>query len=107
MDEFINRIAAQRIILQIVNRSCRHGEALLGLSRNAIERWVGRNGLDRESPSVSLIEAVSSRLFFLANKSQQQISEDYRLLATEVALLTRKIDEEFGSAGRGDRFQNI
>jgi len=39
-----------------------------------------------------LIE-VASRLFFLGNKSQEQITEEYRFLQAEVRTLTSTLEE--------------
>ena len=87
MNEFKNRITAQRQILELVNRK-RRGEELFGLSSKAIERWVAVNAIDSNSDLVELIKIASGKLFFLANKSQEQISEDYRTTSREVAELT-------------------
>lgn len=90
MREFNNRIDAQREILSIVNG---HGwnEELYGLSSGAIDRWARVNGVD---PSSALSQAVyesASKLFFLANKSQEQVTDEYRLLSAEVYDLTQRI----------------
>ena len=70
MNEFNSRIAAQRNVLQLVNRKNWGKEELFGLSRQAIDRWVSVNRIDPESQLVKLIENVSAKLFFLANRSQ-------------------------------------
>ena len=62
MTEFNNRIAAQRDILVAVN-SVPWREELFGLSK----------------------------LFFLANKSQEQVTSEYKLLSLEVADLMSRI----------------
>jgi hypothetical protein len=92
--EFNNRIAAQRTILQIVNRSPWPSESLTGLSRHAIDRWISVNRIDPGSRLPSLINDVSGKLFFLANKSQEQISEDYRAVSHEVEALAGLIATE-------------
>jgi 5-formaminoimidazole-4-carboxamide-1-beta-D-ribofuranosyl 5'-monophosphate synthetase len=94
MNEFNNRIAAQRRILQIVNRKQWEKEELLGLSRKAIDRWVSANQIDSESRLVKLIKASSKKLFFLANKSQEQISEEYNVISREIADISRQIELE-------------
>jgi hypothetical protein len=93
MSEFNNRISAQRDILYIVNR-VQWSEELFGLSNGAIERWIGFNRLDKDSKLVFLIHHAAEKLFFLSNKSQEQITEEYRLLSSEVESLTRKIEQE-------------
>ena len=78
MNEFNNRISAQRSIIQLVNRKKWEKEELLGLSSKAINRWVSVNSINPESRLVELVKAASAKLFFLANKSQDHISEEYK-----------------------------
>jgi hypothetical protein len=96
MSEFRNRMAAQRQILQLVNRKKLLKEELFGLSSKAVERWATVNAIDPNSTLVSLIKAASGKLFFLANKSQEQISEDYQTASREIADLTSAIAGELG-----------
>ena len=96
MSEFNNRISAQRRILQIVNRKRWKKEELLGLSTKAIERWISINQVNPESHLVALIRTASSKLFFLANKSQEQISEDYEMISGEIGDISKKIELEIG-----------
>ncbi|MBI4782426.1 MAG: hypothetical protein HY785_14080 [Oscillatoriophycideae cyanobacterium NC_groundwater_1537_Pr4_S-0.65um_50_18] len=96
MSEFNNRIAAQRHILQIVNCKRWRKEELLGLSSKAIDRWISVNQLDPEAQLAKLIRTASEKLFFLANKSQDQISEDYKLISKEIMDISRKIELEIG-----------
>jgi predicted transcriptional regulator len=96
MNEFNNRIAAQRQILQIVNRKRWEKEKLLGLSSKAIERWVSVNQVNPESSLVELIRTASAKLFFLANKSQEQISEKYKMISKEIADISKTIEMEIG-----------
>lgn len=90
MSEFNNRIAAQRRILLLVNRG-RWQEELFGLSSGAIDRWINANRLDSSSVLVELIRQVADKLFFLSNKSQEQVTEEYNLLSSEVSALTDQI----------------
>lgn len=94
MTDFNNRISAQRKILSIIN-SVSWNEELFGLSSSSIERWIQSNKeLDINSTLVSLIKNAASKLFFLANKSQEQITDDYKLLSIEVSELTKLIKNE-------------
>lgn len=90
MSEFNNRIAAQREILLGVN-SRNWKEDLFGLSSGAIDRWVVANKLGDESCLVNLIRQAAEKLFFLSNKSQEQVTEDYRHLSGEISVLTDQI----------------
>ncbi|MEH2399665.1 hypothetical protein [Nostoc sp.] len=96
MNEFNNRIAAQRQVLQLVNRKKWEKEELLGLSTKAIERWISVNRIDPESRLVELVKTASAKLFFLANKSQEQISEDYKMISKEIAVISQTIEQEIG-----------
>lgn len=90
MSEFNNRIAAQREILLGVNTR-NWKEELFGLSSGAIDRWINVNSLEVDSSLVKLIRQAAAKLFFLSNKSQEQVTEDYRLLSEEVSALTGQI----------------
>ncbi|MGF2039914.1 MAG: hypothetical protein RMZ43_032215 [Nostoc sp. CmiVER01] len=96
MNEFNNRIAAQRQVLQLVNRKKWQKEELLGLSSKAIERWISVNRIDPESRLVELVKTASAKLFFLANKSQEQISENYKMISEEIAVISQTIEQEIG-----------
>lgn len=90
MTEFNNRIAAQREILVIVNNAT-WNEELLGLSSGALDRWMRRNGIPESSLLAQLLVEAASKLFFLANKSQEQITDEYKLRSLEVGNLTHRI----------------
>ena len=96
MDEFNNRIAAQRQILEVVNRRRIRKEELFSLSIRAIERWISVNRLDPESRLVKLLKAASAKLFFLANRSQEQITEDYKAASRDISAILRSIKQEMG-----------
>ncbi|MEH2308907.1 hypothetical protein [Nostoc sp.] len=96
MNEFNNRIAAQRQVLRLVNRKKWEKEELLGLSSKAIERWISVNRIDPESRLVKLVKTASAKLFFLANKSQEQISENYKMISKEIAVISQTIEQEIG-----------
>jgi len=97
MSEFGDRMRAQRRLLRAVNANAWQ-EELFGLSSQAIDRWADRSGLNPESELVSLLRAASNRLSFLANRSQMQITEDYRRVSDEVRNLTGEIQEAMGRA---------
>ena len=93
MSEFNNRIAAQRDILLIVNCG-KWKEELYGLSSGAINRWININNLETDSVLIELVQKAAQKLFFLSNKSQEQITEEYKSLSRNVSILTRKIEVE-------------
>ncbi|MEH2513422.1 hypothetical protein V1291_004776 [Nitrobacteraceae bacterium AZCC 1564] len=82
--EFNDRVAAQRAILRAVNSITWSTEPLLGLSRKAIDRWISLNKIDAHSHIAELVTSVASKLFFLANKSQDQMSDEYQLVRSEI-----------------------
>lgn len=98
MSEFNNRIIAQRDALKLVNGANLYQEHLLSLSEKAINRWILNNSLSPEDAVVSLLKSLSGSLFFLANKSQEQVTEDYRVLSEKVSVqlsaLENTLDEE-------------
>ncbi|UVL16463.1 hypothetical protein LOY27_11605 [Pseudomonas atacamensis] len=94
MSDFNNRIDAQRNILREVNRCNWHNEMLSGLSNKAIERWMLANQVDVTSNLAKLIRDAGRALFFLANKSQEQITEEYKHRSQQVAALTHQIEIE-------------
>jgi len=83
---------AQRNVLEIVNRQVGNKEELCGLSKKTIERWITANRLNPEGKICKILFKISEKLFFLANKSQEQITEEYRLISSE--LLKLKLDLE-------------
>jgi hypothetical protein len=85
MSEFNNRISAQRDALKIVNRSGLFVEPLLSLTEKAIDRWDKNNKVDAYDSIIILLKSMSGTLFFLANKSQEQITEDYEDLSDKVS----------------------
>lgn len=93
MSEFNNRISAQRDILLLIN-SAEWSEELYGLSSGAIERWINANNIKKQSALIQLIQEAASKLFFLSNKSQEQITDEYKALSKEVQGLTEKIKHE-------------
>ncbi|MDA8448615.1 hypothetical protein M5C97_05200 [Acidovorax sp. NCPPB 3859] len=91
MSEFNNRIDAQRRILRLVNGYLNVKEELFGLSSAALERWERINGFSEHEPLLDLLKQAAGKLFFLSNKSQEQITEEYRNLSADVELLIEEI----------------
>lgn len=91
MSEFNDRIAAQRDILLIIN-CAEWKEELYGLSSGAISRWINANKLENNSVLIELIQNAAEKLFFLSNKSQEQITEEYKTLSRDVSDLTKIIE---------------
>ena len=56
----------------------------MSLTEKAIERWAKSNKLDTHDPIITLLKSMSGTLFFLANKSQEQVTEDYKALSDKV-----------------------
>lgn len=94
MSEFENRIEAQRAILKTVNQYAWSKEPLFSLTHKSINRWIVQNHLDPESSLSKLLVGASEKLFFLANKSQEQITEDYKDLSKNVSQIHDRISQE-------------
>jgi hypothetical protein len=98
--EFINRIAAQRAILRVINHKPWSSEPLFGLSRKAIDRWISVNRLDPDARVVRMVTDISGTLFFLANKSQEQVSDEYQAVRAEITAACSAIERELDRPGR-------
>jgi hypothetical protein len=96
--EFNSRIEAQRAIVKVVNERSWESEPLLSLSRKSIDRWVRVNRVDSESRLVGLLLEASAGLFFLANRSQEQVSDEYRTASERIAALCQGIQDELATA---------
>lgn len=94
MSDFNNRIAAQRTLLQLVNARSWGNEELFGLSRKAIERWISINWLDADCVLINLIYRASEQLYFLANNSQEQMSESYMMISDDFTSVLKAIETE-------------
>ncbi|EJD3338610.1 hypothetical protein REJ60_002398 [Salmonella enterica] len=94
MSEFSNRIKAQREALKVVNGSGLFREPLLSLTEKAIERWSNNNNLSNADRAILLLKEMSGTLFFLANKSQEQVTEDYKILSKRVSDQLSKLEIE-------------
>jgi hypothetical protein len=96
--EFNNRVAAQRAILRVVNCKPWSNEQLFGLSSRAIDRWVSVNRIEPSSRLVKLVKDVAAKLFFLANRSQEQVSDEYTAVRTEIIAACDAIKIELEAA---------
>lgn len=85
MSEFLNRIDLQREVIKIVNEG-KQKFKISGLSIKAIEKWQNENQVSSNSEILNVLKIISGKLYFLSNKSQEQITEDYQNLSREVTL---------------------
>ena len=95
MAEFNDRIKAQRSILKVINSKSRK-EELFGLSELAISRWINANNI-KDNVLISFVYKSGDKLFFLANKSQEQVTDDYVILVNEIKLIAQKIKKHLDS----------
>ncbi|MGY3230099.1 hypothetical protein ACVWWJ_001583 [Luteibacter sp. HA06] len=91
MNDFINRVDAQRTVLNLANAHTREREELFGLSEKAIHRWESANSLDPGQPLSVALRDVSIALQFLANKSQEAVTEEYQAKSSQVFLLIDRV----------------
>ena len=63
----------------------------MGLSDKALKRWASANFLAKDDPMFRKLTEISGSLFFLATKSQEQITEDYSLLSRKVSALMNEL----------------
>jgi len=90
MREFNNRIELQREVIRIVNNG-KYEYQITGISKNAIERWIMDNNVQQNSNSIKLLYLISSKLFFLANKSQEQITEKYKQIKSNISEIVNEL----------------
>lgn len=80
--EFNSRVDLQREVIKIINKkSLKH--QLTGLSQPAIDSWCMNNNISNDLLKQNLF-VISEKLFFIANKSQDQITEEYKNLQMSV-----------------------
>lgn len=80
--EFNSRVDLQREVIKIVNQND-FKTKLSGLSKPAIDSWLVNNNISNDLLKNSLI-SISEKLFFIANKSQDQVTEEYKNLQVSV-----------------------
>lgn len=81
--EFNSRVDLQREVIKIVNEK-NFKNKLNGLSKPAIESWILNNNISNDILKKCLI-TISEKLFFIANKSQDQITEEYKNLQISIS----------------------
>lgn len=94
MTTFNSRIEAQRCILRVINGKLDQSEELFGLSRDAIKRWLLANRYDPNGNLVQLVILAADKLFFLANRSQETVSDDYRAVSDQILSIIKIIEQE-------------
>lgn len=80
--EFNSRVDLQREVIKILNKSDFKNQ-LNGLSKPAIDIWFVNNNVTNDLLKNCLI-TISEKLFFIANKSQDQVTEEYKDLQISV-----------------------
>lgn len=80
--EFNSRVDLQREVIKILNKKYFKNQ-LNGLSRPALDSWFVNNDISDDSLKNSLV-TISEKLFFIANKSQDQITEEYKDLQISI-----------------------
>lgn len=90
-DDFSNRLDAQREFLKTVNSFGKLKEELCGLSEGALQRWIIANNLPSEAKVVLLSRKAGDILHSLANKSQEQISDQYKSNSQEFRRVLNKL----------------
>lgn len=88
--EFNNRVELQRKVLKIVNKVYSEHQ-LTGLSKPAMDNWLKMNLIVQEETKEVLFR-ISEKLFFIANKSQDQITEEYKNLQMSINTDIKKLN---------------
>jgi len=87
MNEFNNRVEAQRTVLRIVNTRG-WNEQLTGLSADAISRWQHQNAVPDNDEVVGVLYQVAEALMCLGVRSQELVTIEYEALSAKVSELT-------------------
>lgn len=77
LPEFVSRMRAQRSAVKLINSSSVWSEPIFGLSNDSIERFLRNNGGSVSRDLAFAIKETASSLSFLANHSQDQITDAY------------------------------
>ncbi len=93
MDNFTNRMDAQRVILKHINSHINLNEDLNGLSFHSITRWASSNSIPANSELYLSLMAISEKLNLIANKSQEQMLDDDQIHIIELFQLYDKTKE--------------
>lgn len=80
-DNFRNRLDTQRDVLELINKYS-WKEEIFGLSEQAINRWKNSNNISIEI--ITIVLEISKSLFFLGVKSQEQITDEYFKLSSDI-----------------------
>lgn len=92
MNEFQNRVNLQRQIITLVNRKLRVKEPLASLSYGCITRWKNNNS-EVLNQTYEILLDLSSKVLFLATKSQEQITDEYAFKSNEAVEKTKKLEK--------------
>lgn len=96
MSDFLNRIEVQRRVIKIINNS-RLTYQLSGLSINSLRKWAMDNKIEEKTDIYNHLLLISSKLFLLSNKSQEQISEDYKMISIDINECVNKLETNYKS----------
>lgn len=80
--EFNSRVDLQRQVLKLVNHA-KFNTQLAGLSKSALDNWIFSNNI-KNKELISSLYKIAEKLFFIANKSQDQITEEYKSLQLSI-----------------------
>lgn len=80
-DNFRNRLDTQRDVLELINKYS-WKEEIFGLSEQAINRWKNSNNISSEI--ITIVLEISKSLFFLGVRSQEQITDEYFKLSSDI-----------------------
>ncbi|PPC39987.1 hypothetical protein EA687_03280 [Acinetobacter baumannii] len=96
MNDFQNRINLQRKILHLVNSKIQLDEPLISLSKSCIDRWFSNNRGIKQS-TLDIIVSISEKTLFLATKSQEQITEEYSILSSDVSKKLNDLEKDINT----------
>lgn len=73
--KFINKIAAERVVVSSVNNHYDGFFELEGMTRIAINNWALRNGMDKNDKRVEVLLVVSDLCQSMSDRSQESFKK--------------------------------
>ena len=86
MNTFVNKVAAERAVLGVVNSRMPRNRELAGLSWASIESWQGALGYPAADPVVQELKQVSDLCQRLSDRSHETFEPIEPALATAISL---------------------
>jgi hypothetical protein len=95
---FINKVQAERRVLDLVNRYTSRERQLAGLSRSAISDWQRRQGVAEAAAVVTELHTLAIACQSLSDRSQETFRNLERGAADQIDLMCKRLELTLRSA---------